>query len=98
VLDRMQHRLDHKPETMGVRRQTVEHPFGTLRLLAITLRTGPASADLGMHLISLYEVERLAWNHGFAVEKIHHARDLATNRGAAMCPGLALRLPDDGTV
>src|SRR5215213_6285670 len=28
VLDRMQDRLDRMPEAMGVRRQTVEHPFG----------------------------------------------------------------------
>jgi len=27
----MQDRLDHMPEAMGVRRQTVEHPFGTLK-------------------------------------------------------------------
>ena len=31
VLDRMQNRLDRMPEAMGVRRQTVEHPFGTLK-------------------------------------------------------------------
>src|SRR5271155_5441505 len=31
VLDRMQHRLDRMPEATGVRRQTVEHPFGTLQ-------------------------------------------------------------------
>src|SRR5829696_1217610 len=31
VLDRMQDRLDRLPEAMGVRRQTVEHPFGTLK-------------------------------------------------------------------
>ena len=31
VLDAMQHRLDGMPEAMGVRRQTVEHPFGTLK-------------------------------------------------------------------
>jgi hypothetical protein len=27
----MQARLDRMPEAMGVRRQTVEHPFGTLK-------------------------------------------------------------------
>jgi hypothetical protein len=32
VLDAMQDRLDHMPEAMGVRRQTVEHPFGTLKV------------------------------------------------------------------
>jgi transposase len=31
VLDRMQTRLDRMPEAVGVRRQTVEHPFGTLK-------------------------------------------------------------------
>ena len=31
VLDVMQDRLDRMPEAMGVRRQTVEHPFGTLK-------------------------------------------------------------------
>jgi transposase len=31
VLDRMQARLDHMPDAMGIRRQTVEHPFGTLK-------------------------------------------------------------------
>jgi hypothetical protein len=31
VLDAMQDRLDRMPEAMGVRRQTVEHPFGTLK-------------------------------------------------------------------
>ena len=31
VLDRMQKRLDKSPELMRLRRQTVEHPFGTLK-------------------------------------------------------------------
>jgi transposase len=31
VLDAMQDRLDRMPEAMDVRRQTVEHPFGTLK-------------------------------------------------------------------
>jgi transposase len=31
VLDAVQDRLDRMPEAMGVRRQTVEHPFGTLK-------------------------------------------------------------------
>ena len=31
MLDQMQARLDRMPEAMGVRRQTVEHPFGTLK-------------------------------------------------------------------
>jgi hypothetical protein len=31
ILDAMQARLDHHPEAMRVRRETVEHPFGTLK-------------------------------------------------------------------
>ena len=31
VLEKMQARLDRMPNAMGVRRQTVEHPFGTLK-------------------------------------------------------------------
>jgi hypothetical protein len=31
VLDKMQARLDHMPEAMTIRRQTVEHPFGTFK-------------------------------------------------------------------
>jgi hypothetical protein len=31
VLDRMQARLDRMPEAMTIRRQTVEHTFGTLK-------------------------------------------------------------------
>ena len=31
VLEAMQDRLDRMPEAMGVRRQTVEHPFGSLK-------------------------------------------------------------------
>jgi transposase len=31
VLDAMQRRLDQRPDTMRIRRQTAEHPFGTLK-------------------------------------------------------------------
>jgi Transposase DDE domain len=31
VLDKMQARLDRLPDAMTIRRQTVEHPFGTLK-------------------------------------------------------------------
>jgi len=33
VLEKVQDRLDHNPAAMGVRRQTVEHPFGTIKML-----------------------------------------------------------------
>lgn len=31
VLEAMQARLDHTPDAMRIRRQTVEHPFGTIK-------------------------------------------------------------------
>jgi hypothetical protein len=31
VLEKVQDRLDHNPNAMGVRRQTAEHPFGTMK-------------------------------------------------------------------
>ena len=31
VLEKVQNRLDHNPDAMGVRRQTAEHPFGTIK-------------------------------------------------------------------
>jgi hypothetical protein len=31
VLDAMQERLDRAPETTRLRRQTIEHPFGTIK-------------------------------------------------------------------
>ena len=31
VLEKVQDRLDHSPDAMGVRRQTAEHPFGTMK-------------------------------------------------------------------
>ena len=31
MLDAVQRRLDHAPESMRLRRQTAEHPFGTLK-------------------------------------------------------------------
>jgi hypothetical protein len=31
VLEKVQDRLDHNPHAMGVRRQTAEHPFGTMK-------------------------------------------------------------------
>lgn len=65
-------------------------------LLTITLRLGPASADRGVHPVSQDEVERLARNHGFEVEKVHEAAD-EQGRSDVRWTCIALRLPDDGT-
>ena len=65
-------------------------------LLAITLRLGPTPSDRGMHPVSLDEAERLARNHGFEIEKVHHAPD-ERGRTDVSWTCVALRLPDDGT-
>jgi SAM-dependent methyltransferase len=65
-------------------------------LLVITLRLGPAPADRGMHPVSLDEVERLARNRGFEIEKVHLAPD-EQGRADVSWTCIALRLPDDGT-
>ena len=65
-------------------------------LPVITLRLGPAPADRGMHPVSLDEVERLARNRGFEIEKVHLAPD-EQGRADVSWTCIALRLPDDGT-
>jgi len=55
VLEKVQHRLDDNPSAMVVRRQTVEHPFGTMKCWIgathFLTRELPkvATADVGMH-------------------------------------------------
>ena len=63
VLETMQRRLDHRPEMMGVRRQTVEHPFGTLKhwmgsahFLTRTLKR--VSTEMSLHVLA-YNLKRL---------------------------------------
>jgi hypothetical protein len=65
-------------------------------LLAISLRSGPSPVDSEMHPVSLEEVERLARNHGFVVEKVQHSPD-QQGRLDVSWTNVALRLPDDGT-
>jgi len=49
-----------------------------------------------MYPVSLDEVERLAGNHGFSVDKVHEAPD-QQGRVEVSWTWVALRLPDDGT-
>ena len=65
-------------------------------LLAISLRSGPSPAGSEMHPVSLEEIEHLARNCGFAVEKVQHAAD-QQGRVDVSWTSVALRLPDDGT-
>jgi len=65
-------------------------------LLVTSLRSGPSPPDSRMYPVSLDEVERLARNHGFSVEKVHQGRD-QQGRADVSWTWVALRLPDDGT-
>ena len=63
VLDDMQTRLDRAPDSMRVRRQTVEHPFGTLKswmgsahFLCKTLKR--VSTEMSLHVLA-YNLKRV---------------------------------------
>jgi hypothetical protein len=45
-MEAMQDRLDRQPHVMRVRRQTAEHPFGTLKLWMLPYRVGLLRAAL----------------------------------------------------
>ena len=59
----MQNRLDHAPDSMRIRRQTVEHPFGTIKhwmgsahFLTKTLK--PVSTEMSLHVLA-YNLKRV---------------------------------------
>jgi hypothetical protein len=59
VLDAMQQRLDQAPETMELRRQTVEHPFGTIKAWMgathfLTKTLGRVSTEMSLHVLAYY--------------------------------------------
>ena len=63
VLDRMQDRLERMPEAMAIRRQTVEHPFGTIKawmgsthFLMKTLEKG--KTEMSLHVLA-YNLKRM---------------------------------------
>ncbi len=63
VLDKMQVRLDRMPNAMGVRRQTVEHPFGTLKAWMgsthfLTRTLGKVQTEMSLHVLA-YNVKRM---------------------------------------
>lgn len=63
VVDAMQHRLDQHPEISRVRRQTVEHPFGTLKAWMgathFLTRTFPrVSTEMSLHILA-YNMKRV---------------------------------------
>jgi hypothetical protein len=63
VVDVVQARLDHKPEMMRVRRQTVEHPYGTLKAWMgathfLTKSLDRVSAEMSLHVLA-YNMKRV---------------------------------------
>jgi transposase len=62
VLDRAQERLDKQPDSMRVRRATVEHPFGTIKswmgATHFQMKTLPrVSTEMSLHVLS-YNMKR----------------------------------------
>lgn len=63
MLESMQSRLDQIPEAMRIRRQTVEHPFGTLKSWMgsthFQMRTlGRVSTEMSLHVLA-YNLKRV---------------------------------------
>ena len=63
ILEAMQLRLDQAPDSMRIRRQTVEHPFGTLKawmgsthFLTKTLKR--VSTEMSLHVLA-YNLKRV---------------------------------------
>ena len=67
VLDRMQVRLERMPEAMSIRRQTVEHPFGTIKawmgsthFLMKTLEK--VRTEMSLHVLA-YNLKPVSYTH-----------------------------------
>ncbi len=63
VLDKMQARLDRMPDAMGMRRQTVEHPFGTLKAWMgathfLTKTLPKVRTEMSLHVLA-YNMKRM---------------------------------------
>jgi len=57
VLEAMQKRLDHTPQASRIRRQTVEHPFGTLQAWMgathfLTKTLPRVSTEISLHVLA----------------------------------------------
>ena len=63
VIEVMQARLDQQPDAMQLRRQTVEHPFGTLKAWMgsthfLTKRLPRVSTEMSLHVLA-YNLKRV---------------------------------------
>lgn len=68
VLDKMQSRLDHNPQASRIRRQTVEHAFGTLKSWMgsthfLTKTLEKVSTEMSLHVLA-YNMKRMLSIHG----------------------------------
>jgi hypothetical protein len=71
VLEAMQARLDHAPKSMRIRRQTAEHPFGTIKLWMgsahfLTRTLDRVSTEMSLHVLT-YNLKRVMNLLGAAV-------------------------------
>jgi transposase len=63
VLEKVQDRLDHNPTAMGVRRQTAEHPFGTIKCWMgwthfLTKRLPKVATEMALNVLA-YNIKRV---------------------------------------
>jgi transposase len=63
ILDAMQNRLDYSPDIMRIRRQTVEHPYGTIKLWMgsahfLTRTLDRVSTEMSLHVLA-YNLKRV---------------------------------------
>ncbi|MBT9508175.1 IS1182 family transposase [Rhodoferax sp.] len=70
VLEDVQHRLDHNPEAMSIRRRTIEHVFGTLKHWMgsthfQTRRIERVSTEMSLHILA-YNLKRFISIFGIA--------------------------------
>jgi transposase len=70
VLEAMQERLDRQPDAMKLRRQTVEHPFGTLKAWMgathfLTKRLPRVRTEMSLHVLA-YNLKRVMQIMGIA--------------------------------
>ena len=63
LIDAMQARLDREPDKMRLRRQTAEHPFGTIKAWMgathfLTKTLGRVSTEMSLHVLA-YNLKRV---------------------------------------
>jgi hypothetical protein len=63
VLEKVQDRLDHNPDAMGIRRQTAEHPFGTIKYWMgathfLTKRLPKVATEMALNVLA-YNIKRV---------------------------------------